>query len=119
MKDEVIPDFDSASLYREEAFTDRKVGTITKLVPVTPDGSDDATRETIYLGATQIMTPAGALPINFDIEADGLADAVQKFSTLAKEHMEKTIAELQRLQREQASSIVVPGQGSGSGIQMP
>ena len=119
MKDEATPEFDSAGVYREETYTDRKVGTITKLVPVTAEGEQDSSRETIFLGATQIMTPAGALPINFEIEATNLEDAAEKFGELAKQQMEATIAELQKLQREQASSIVVPGQGGGSGIQIP
>lgn len=119
MNDAVEPGMDSSGLYQEETFTDRKVGTITKLSPVTPEGERDDAREDIYLGATQIMTPAGALPINFEIEAASLKEASDKFGELAKNQMDETIKELQELQRQQASSIVVPGQGQGSGIQIP
>lgn len=108
---------DSAALYKEETYTDRKVGTITKLIPVNAEGEVDGSRSDVYLGATQIMTPAGALPINFEIEADSLADAAEQFGVLAKQSMDETIKELQELQRKQASSIVVPGEGSG--IQIP
>ena len=118
MKEE-IPALDSDALYKEETYTDRKIGSITKLIPVTKDGNEDAERETIYLGSTQMMTPAGALPINFEIQADSVGEAAKQFGDLAKQQMEQTIAELQKLQREQASSIVVPGQGGGSGIQLP
>lgn len=120
MNEQADPQLDVANLYREETYTDRKVGTITKLVPVDGSGADDGSREPSYLGSTQIMTPAGALPINFEIEAASLAEATEKFGELAKEGIENTIKELQELQRKQASSIVVPGQGQGGGgIQIP
>ena len=32
---------DATQLYREEIFTDRKAGTLRRLVPVKTDGSDD------------------------------------------------------------------------------
>ena len=35
---------DAASLYREEIYTDRKVGTLRVLVPVQADGSAEATK---------------------------------------------------------------------------
>jgi len=111
------PTINMKSLYREETYTDREVGTITRLVPVDSEGGLDSIRPDIYIGATQIMTPAGALPINFEIEAESLADAAEKFGLLAKQQMEETVKELQELQRKQASSIVVPGEGSG--IQLP
>ena len=76
---------DAATLYREEIITDRKVGTIRRMTPITSDGADDSTRPTVYLGEAQIMTNAGPLPINFEIEAAGLAEAVEKFGDAAKE----------------------------------
>jgi len=36
------PKMDPATLYREEIYTDRKVGTIRTLTPVKSDGSPDA-----------------------------------------------------------------------------
>ena len=67
---------DPSELFREETVTDRKVGTIRVMTPITSDGAQDAGRETIYAGETQIMTPIGALPIAFQIEADSLQKAV-------------------------------------------
>ncbi|MBX3664325.1 MAG: hypothetical protein KIT13_01750 [Burkholderiales bacterium] len=111
---------DAASLYREDIVTDRKVGTIRRMTPLKIDGSDDGSRPTLYVGEAQIMTNAGPLPINFDIEAKDLAEAVEKFGDSAKEAVERTVRELQELRRQQASSIVVPGMGGpGSKIQMP
>ncbi len=67
---------DSSNLYKEETITDRKVGTIRTLIPVKSDGSADDSREVEFVGETQIMTPMGALPINFQIEAKTLDEAV-------------------------------------------
>src|SRR5690606_29165277 len=94
---------DADSLYREDIITDRKVGTIRRMIPLKTDGSDDSARPTIYVGEAQIMTNAGPLPINFDIEAKTLGEAVEKFGNSAKEAVERTVRELQELRRQQAS----------------
>ena len=64
---------DAASLYREEIYTDRKVGTLRVLQPVKSDGSPDTLRKTVYQGEAQLMTNMGPLPISFDIDAASLA----------------------------------------------
>lgn len=120
------PKMDLTALYREEIYTDRKVGTIRTLVPVKSDGSPDAARKTLYAGETQILTNAGPLPINFEIDAASLDEAAKKFADLAKQAIERTVNELQELRRQAASSIVVPQggmggmvPGGGGKIQMP
>ncbi len=120
--DQGAPDtkMDATALYREDIVTDRKVGTIRRMTPLKSDGTDDATRPTLYVGEAQIMTNAGPLPINFEIEAPTLGEAVEKFGDAAKEAVERTVRELQELRRQQASSIVVPGMGNPGGkIQIP
>lgn len=107
------PKMDAATLYLEETFTDRKVGTIRRLVPVKSDGSPDSGRQTLYLGETQVMTNVGALPINVEIDAQSLEDAVAKFGPAAKEAIERTLKEIQELRRQAASSIVIPQGGAG------
>ncbi len=117
---------DPKTLYMEEIFTDRRVGTIRRLTPVTKDGTRDQARAVLYVGETQVMTPAGALPIGFEIGAGSLEEAAEKFGSLAKEAIERTVKELQEMRRQAASSIVVPqgplppmpGAGGGK-IQMP
>jgi hypothetical protein len=52
------------SLYREETFTDRRVGTLRRLVPVKSDGSLDNARQPLYQGQTQLLTPVGTLPLS-------------------------------------------------------
>jgi hypothetical protein len=120
---------DPKALYLEEIFTDRRVGTIRRLTPVTKDGTRDQSRAVLYQGETQVLTPAGALPIGFEIGAGSLEEAAEKFGALAKEAIERTVKELQELRRQAASSIVVPqgplppigggGLGGGGKIQMP
>jgi len=115
---------DSSNLYKEETITDRKVGTIRTLIPVKSDGSADDSREVEFVGETQIMTPMGSLPINFQIEAKTLDEAVEKYGDAGKEAVEKAVKELQQMRREAASSIVLPegmggGAGPGGGIKLP
>ncbi len=110
---------DAASLYREEIITDRKVGTLRVLTPVKSDGTTDASRAVVYVGEAQLMTNVGTLPINFEIEANTLAEAVAGFAPAAKEAVERTMKDLQELRRQAASSIVVPQGGMGGLGGMP
>jgi len=108
---------DETTMYREETYTDRRIGTLRQLTPVDADGAIDGSRPVIYSGQTQLMTPAGPLPLAFDIEADSFKEAIERFGTAAEAALESTMEELQELRRQQASSIVVPGQGGvGGGI---
>jgi hypothetical protein len=102
---------DSANLYREETFTDRRVGTLQVLTPITKTGSTDTARPVLYVGQTQVLTPAGALPLSFEVQAKSLEDAVLQFGEHAKQALERTMRRLEELRREQASSIIVPGSG--------
>src|SRR5213594_3859701 len=110
---------DPDKLYLEEVFTDRRIGTLRRLTPVTKDGKPDAPRGIVYVGETQIMTPAGSIPIGFEIGAGSLEEAAEKFGPLAKEAIERTVKELQELRRQAASSIVVPGAPGPGKIQIP
>jgi hypothetical protein len=110
---------DPTSLYREETFTDRRIGTIRILTPVKMDGAIDASRKVLYLGEAQLLTPAGVLPLAFDVDANSLADAVEKFAAAAKASVERTVRELQELRREAASSIIVPDRMPGGGLPGP
>lgn len=106
---------DAASLYREEIYTDRRIGTIRALVPVDGKGAVDAARPVVYVGEAQIMTQMGPLPVSFEIEAKSLGEAVAGYADAAKVAVERTVRELQEMRRQAASSLVLPGQG-GSGF---
>jgi hypothetical protein len=106
---------DANALYREEIYTDRKVGTIRVMVPVTAMGAADPSRPVLYSGEAQIMTQLGPLPISFEIEAKTLAEAVARYGDTAKVAIERTIKELQEMRRQAASGLVIPGAGGGLG----
>src|SRR3972149_1081980 len=102
---------DPSALYLEEVFTDRRIGTIRRLTPMKKDGARDAARAVLYVGETQVLPPAGALPIAFEIGAGSLEEAAEKFGQLAKEAIERTVKELQDLRRQAAPSLVIPPGG--------
>jgi hypothetical protein len=112
-----LPDveLDSKGLYREDVFTDRRAGSIRRLTPVTIDGAVDPARPVLFSGQTQLLTPAGVLPLGFEIEARTLEEAIKKFPEGVKVALEQAIDEARELRREAASRIVVPEVGGGIG----
>lgn len=106
-------------LYLEEVFTDNKIGSIRRMTPVNALGERDSSREVLYFGSTQMMTPAGPLPLNFELAGSSLGEAVNKFAEAASQALEETMQELQEMRRQQASQIVVPGQSGAGQIQFP
>ena len=104
---------DPAGLYREEIYTDRRAGTIRRLTPVNVDGATDPKRPVLFSGQTQLLTPAGVLPLVFEIEASTLAEALAKFPEGVNAALEQAIDEAREMRREAASRIVVPEVGGG------
>ncbi len=102
-------------LYTEEIFTDRRAGTIRRLTPVAASGDVDTGRPVLYVGETQLMTSAGALPLSFELNAQSLDEAVEMFGDAAQAALKETMERLQEMRREAASSLYVPGQGGGVG----
>ena len=106
------PQMSAEELYREEIFTDRRVGTIQRLTPVTAAGNTDGSRQVLYVGQTQILTAAGALPLSFEIEAKALDEATKLFGDAAKVALQQTMERLEEMRRDAASSIIVPETGA-------
>src|SRR5690606_11581393 len=121
---------DATSLYLEEIFTDRRAGSLRRLTPVKTDGSPDPSRPVLFSGQTQLLTPAGVLPLGFDIEASTLEAALPPRRALAATRpeealqmlpeggqaaLEQVTEEARELRREAASRIVVPEAGGGMG----
>ncbi|KAB7627810.1 hypothetical protein [Alkalilimnicola sp. S0819] len=100
---------DPNSLYREEVFTDRTMGTIMRMTPVDAEGNRDDSRDVVYVGQTQVMTPAGALPLSFELRGKDLAEAAEGFGPAAEKALEETMEKLKEMRREQASGLVIPG----------
>jgi hypothetical protein len=101
---------DTANLYREEIFTDLRVASIRKLVPIKPDGSPDESREAIFTGQTTLMSAAGPVPVQCQIEASSLEEATARFPEAIKQAVERLMEEAREIQRREASRIVVPGE---------
>lgn len=104
---------DLNNLYREESFTDLRIVQIRRLTPVKPDGTQDDARKVMFIGETQLMSARGPLPIHTPIEAADLEEAFDKFPEAINRAVERMIEEAKDLQRQEASRIVVPGQGIG------
>lgn len=107
--------FNAADLWREEVYTDRTVGSIRVMVPVTEEGDPDLNRKTEYFAQTQVMTGSGPLPVEGPIEADSLKAAIAGFGKATKAAVEEMIERAREMQREAANQIVTPGQAMGGG----
>lgn len=109
---------DKDNLYLEESFTDLKAGSIRRLTPVTPDGSKDKNRKTLFMAHTQLMTQMGLLPIQCELEAETLNEAVEKFPAAVNEAVENLIEKANEMRRQEASRIIVPGADTARSILM-
>ena len=105
----------AGELYMEEVFTDRRIGTIRRLIPVTANGEPDSERPVAYIGQGQIMTPLGSIPLTFDLDARDLSEAIEKYPLGMKQAVDQAMEEMKELRRQAASSIVVPDAASGLG----
>lgn len=115
MSEQEAPKMDASDLWREETFSDRKVGTIRRLTPVKSDGSVDPSRKPSFVGEASLMTPAGSLPLNFEIPASDLAGAVVAYGDTLQKAFAEAMEELKEMRRRASSQIVIP-QGGGAGL---
>ena len=100
-----------SNLYSEESFSDLKTGTIKRLTPVKSDGSADKSRKTIFVGHTSILTPNGPLPIQNNIPAKDLQQAIKRFPEVMQQAMDRLIEEVKRYQEQEQSQIQKPDSG--------
>jgi len=106
---------DRDNLYREESITDLKVASIRRMVPVTAEGEDDPSRAPMFLGHTQIITPQGPLPLQAQLMANNLQEAMEAFPAAMEQEMAKMIEQIRKMQEEEQkkqrddSRIIVPG----------
>jgi hypothetical protein len=107
---------DTNNLYREEIFTDLKVGTIRRLTPVTAEGTMDPSRPARFIAQTQIMSNMGPLPVQGDIQATTMQEAIEKFPEAIKLAVDQLMEDARELQRREMSRIVTPDAGTASKI---
>ncbi len=109
---------DVDNLYREESITDLRAATIRRMVPINRDGNVDQSRPVRFVGDTTLMTQMGPIPVQFPLEVDTLEAACDAFGDGVRQAIEKLNERAREMAREEASRIVVPGQGGG-GMGMP
>jgi hypothetical protein len=102
---------DRSNLYSEESFSDLKAGAIKRLIPVKADGSQDKSRKTIFVGHTSILTPNGPLPIQNNIPAKDLQQAIKKFPEAMQQAMDQLMEEVKKYQEQEQGRIQTPGSG--------
>jgi len=104
---------DKNNLYREESITDLKIANIQRLVPVHLDESEDSSRETIFLGRTQLSTPQGPIPIQAKLAAKTLEEAMDMFPKAMEAETRKVVESFKQMQEQQKkaeeSRIIMPG----------
>jgi len=100
---------DRTNLYREEVVTDLRAATIRHLIPIKEDGSRDPGRPAIYVGSAQIMSPQGPLPIQGEIPASNLSEAIERFPAAMQQAVQELVKQAEEYRRQEASRIVVPG----------
>lgn len=105
---------DTSNLYREEAITDFKVASIRRLVPITPDGAEDQSRNPIFIGHTELMSPEGPIPLQARLEADSFKEAMDAFPDAMNQALAEMVEKIKEMQRQQMQEkmdkrIIVPG----------
>jgi hypothetical protein len=103
---------DASNLYREESYTDLKVASLRRLVPILVSGEPDPSREPRWIASTQLMSQVGPVPVSAIIEARTLQEAIAKFPEAVGRAVEEMIEEAREIQRSEASRIVVPDTAS-------
>jgi hypothetical protein len=75
---------------------------------VTPDGNRDKNREPLFIGQTQLVTPQGPIPIQCQIPAKTLPEAIKKFPEVMELTIKNMIERAKEMQRESPSRIITP-----------
>ena len=75
---------------------------------ITADGAADTTRPILYMGQAQVMSAMGPLPLQFPLEADSLAGAVEMFPAAAEEAVTAKKDALEAA-KEAGANILVSG----------
>ncbi len=89
------------NLYREENITDLKVASIRKLIPVKPDGSLDESRAPLFYGHSQLVSPQGPVPLQAQLPANNLQEALEVFPAAMKKDLEDMLKRIQDMQKQE------------------
>jgi len=87
---------DRENLYREDSVTDVKVAAIRRLTPIKADGSDDDSRDPMFMGQTQLMSPSGPILLQSLLEASSLEEALDKFPDAMQKEVGKAMVQAEK-----------------------
>ena len=93
---------DRENLYREDSVTDVKVAAIRRLTPIKADGSDDDSRDPMFMGQTQLMSPSGPILLQSLLEARTLEEAMDKFPDAMQKEVDKAMAQAEKNHKKKA-----------------
>lgn len=93
---------DRDNLYREDSVTDVKVAAIRRLTPIKADGSDDDSRDPMFMGQTQLMSPSGPILLQSLLEARTLEEAMDKFPAVMQKEVDKAMAQAEQNHKREA-----------------
>ena len=93
---------DRNNLYREDSVTDVKVAAIRRLTPIKADGSDDDSRDPMFMGQTQLMSPSGPILLQSLLEARTLEEAMDKFPDAMQKEVDKAMAQAEKNHKKKA-----------------
>jgi predicted AAA+ superfamily ATPase len=102
MEEQIDFVIDKNNLYRDESITDLKMGGIRCFTPIMQDGTDDESRDTLFVGNAQVMSPQGIIPIRARIEAATLEEAMERFPEAMRLAMEDMIEQAEDMQAKRA-----------------
>lgn len=108
--------FDRTNLYREEVYSDLKVGTIRVLTPVTVTGERDLARPMQFYAQAQVVSQLGPLPVSAPIEAATIEEAIDGYPAAVQAGIEALMEEAREMQRQEMNRIVVPNAETASKI---
>jgi hypothetical protein len=104
---------DKNNLYREESLTDLKVANIQRFVPVHLDGTPDRSRDSLFFGRTNLNTPDGPMPIQANLPAKTLEQAIDIFPQVMEAQARQVVEKFKQREEQRkntgAPKIVVPG----------
>ena len=103
------------NLYKEENITDLKTASVRCLTPIKLDGSIDESRDKIFVGHTQLMSPQGPVPIQARLNATTLEEALDRFPAAMQNEMAQMIEqakkmqqEMEKAEQEEKSNLILP-----------
>lgn len=91
---------DKKNLYKEEGVTDLKTASVRCLTPINLDGTVDESRQKIFVGHTQLMSPQGPVPIQARLNAVTLEEALDRFPAAMEQEMAQMIEQAKKMQQE-------------------